>query len=663
MATSDINLADRSGSLVESHRSFQPRVIFFYFVAALLLLVLAGGLAYQQVIKGDIHHDRERMQSQRRIVVPGPRGDIVDREGRVLVGNRQRLSIVLYLDELQAEFRREYIRVRKNYRETGDKDLPTSDEMAQIARVSVAQHYLDQVNGIIGRDEKINNEDFDNARFSNQLLLPYVLIDDLEPDEFARLVEHLPVNSPLQVYTASKRVYPYDSAAAHVIGMVKADTSVDAEDLGGDDLKTFRMRGTVGRDGLEKQFDALLQGEAGGAIFQVDRMGYKVKPLQTRMPRQGRKLVTSLDIDLQQVAENKFAEITSGNSGAVVALDVNTGEVLALASLPNYNLNETSPRISAEKYAEIEDQGGWLNRAVSGLYPPGSTFKLVTSIAGLRSGAITPDSVYVTNGTFIVGNHSFRDHAGCITGPIDFRLAIQQSVNTFFCNFGMLTGPAAISAEARRFHLTEPMGLELPETHAMFVGNDEWKRKHVGEPWRDGDTANLSIGQGYIQVTPLQMACFTASLARRETYTRPYLLHQPDRPGQHTEPIGLTSEQSGALLEAMENVVTKGTASLINAPKLGLATPGLRIAGKTGTAQKDATVNGKSGKIEIAWYVCYAPADHPEIAIAVVVEGDTPDESYAGGRYAAPIGQAVLKEWWEKKTHPASASMSLKGLN
>jgi penicillin-binding protein 2 len=618
-----------------------------------------AGLAYQQVIKGDIHHERERMQSQRRILVPGPRGDIVDREGRVLVGNQQRLSIVLYLDELQAELRRAYIQIRKNYRDSGDKDLPNSDEMAQIARVSVAQRYLDQVNALIGRDEKINQRDFDSNHYSDQLLLPYVLINDLEPEEFARLVEHLPVNSPLQVYTSSKRSYPYDSAAAHVLGMVKPDPSVDVDDLGGKDLKTSRMKGTVGRNGLERQFDAVLQGEAGGAIFQVDRMGYKVKPLEQRTPRQGKRLATSLDIDLQQVAEKKFAEVTGDKSGAVVALDVNTGEVLVLASMPNYDLNETSPRISTEKYAEIESQSGWLNRAVYGLYPPGSTFKLVTSIAGLRSGTITPESVYVTDGTYTVGNRTFRDHAGCITGPIDFRLAIQQSVNTFFCNFGVLTGPNAIAAEAQRFHLNEPMGLELPETHQMYVGNDEWKRKHVGEAWRDGDTANLSIGQGYIQVTPLQMACFTASFARGETYTQPFLLHQPDRPTQHTEAIGLTAAQSGAMLEAMENVVIKGTASLVNAPALGLRIPGLRIAGKTGTAQKDATIDGRSGKIEIAWYVCFAPADHPEIAIAVVVEGDTPDESYAGGRYAAPIGQAVLKEWWTKKTNPTGLRMSL----
>ncbi len=657
MATSDINLADRSGSLVESHRSYQPRVIFFYFVVALLLLVLVGGLAYQQVIKGDIHHERERMQSQRRIVVPGPRGDIVDREGRVLVGNQQRLSIVLYLDELQVELRREYIRVRKNYRETGDKDLPSSEEMAQIARVSVAQHYLDQVNAIIGRDEKIDNRDFDSAHFSNQLLLPYVLIDDLAPEEFARLVEHLPVNSPLQVYTASKRVYPYDSAAAHVIGMVKPDTSVEVEDLGGDDLKTFRMKGTVGRDGLEKEYDTLLQGEAGGAIFQVDRMGYKVKPLQQRTPRQGKKLVTSLDIDLQLAAEASFAKYAEDKAGAVVALDVRTGEVLALASAPNYNLNEVSPRISTEKYAEIEEQGGWSNRATQGLYPPGSTFKILVSIAGMRAGTIDPDDTsIVCNGTVMVGNKRLLEENGTVQhGPIALREAIAESCDVYFWTQGLKTGVDVIATEARRFHLDQRTEIQLPETRGIVIPDPAWKERVLKEKWFPGDTANMSIGQGYVLVTPLDMACFAASVARGELTTKPTMLHDPQAPAQHSEPIGLTSAQRAVLLGGMEDCTISGTANYLTQYK-DLRIPGLRIAGKTGTAQV-------SGKKNVAWFICFAPLEHPEIALAVAMEGDTAGETVGGGRYAAPIAQGVLKKWWEKKNAPTSPGISIKGPN
>src|ERR1035437_2675139 len=150
------NLADRSGNLVETHKGYDPRTIFFYFVVAALLLALASGLAYQQLFKTDYYHERERQQNQRRILVPGPRGNIYDREGRLLVGNRPRFAVTLYLDELRKEFRHEYIVIRKNYRALGDKDIPSSNEMAQIARYSVVQRYLDKVNAALGRSEKVN---------------------------------------------------------------------------------------------------------------------------------------------------------------------------------------------------------------------------------------------------------------------------------------------------------------------------------------------------------------------------------------------------------------------------------------------------------------------------------------------------------------------------
>jgi penicillin-binding protein 2 len=201
------NLAAQSGNLVRSYKGYDPRVILFYFIIALLLVTLASGLAYQQFIKADEYHERERMQSQRRILVPGPRGNIYDREGRLLVGNRPRFAVVLYLDELRPEFRREYIRIRKNYRATGDKDIPSPSQMERIARASVVQRYLDEVNQLLERSEQVDSRDLSN-HFVRELLLPYTLIDDLAPEDYARLLESLPVSSPLQVYTSSTRYYP-----------------------------------------------------------------------------------------------------------------------------------------------------------------------------------------------------------------------------------------------------------------------------------------------------------------------------------------------------------------------------------------------------------------------------------------------------------------------
>lgn len=635
---------DRTGTLVETHKGFDPRIVFFYYVIAALLLTLAGGLAYQQLMNTSMYHERERVQNQRRVLVPGPRGNIYDRNGQLLVGNIPRFSVVLYLDELRQEFRNEFYRVRTNYRETGDKDLPSSSQMVQIARSSVVQRYLDQVNKILHRNEKVETNDL-MKHFSRQLLLPYTLIDDLTADEYARLIEGLSVGSSLQVYTSSARNYPFGSAAAHTLGYVGVNPNVEAENLPGEGLTTFKMKGSVGRDGLEKTFDDHLQGEAGGTIFLVDPSGYRINPpLQKKLPVQGKNLITSLDIDLQLVAEKALG----GFGGAAVALDVNTGEILALASKPDYDLKDTSPHISHAKFAEIEAKGAWTHRGVQGLYAPGSTFKLVTALAGLRQGTITPNSDIECTGYYNVGRKLMPCHGGVGQGHLSFPESLAHSCNIFFYKHGLDTGIEAIAAEARRLHLDVPTGIELPfETKRMLIGDTAWKKQDRDEGWYPGDTANTSIGQGFVAVTPLQMASFMASFARGQTYTKPTLVHDPKRARQNTEPLGLTPPQYAAMIKGMEGTVTYGSGRVpFQLPKLKI--PDLRIAGKTGTAQ----VRTPKGTLNLAWFVCFAPVEKPEIAIAVMVEGDTPDETYAGGMYAGPVAHAILKKWKEKKDRP-----------
>jgi penicillin-binding protein 2 len=217
MATTDTNLAERSGNLVEAHKNYDPRIVIFYFVLAVLLLVLVCGLAYEQLRKVGEHADAERQQNQRRILYPGPRGNIEDRNGNVLVDNRARFSVRLLLDQLRREMLKEQTRIRNNFLAADDKDMPTRAQLVKLARASVVQRYLDQVNAIIGRLEKVKPDEL-NKHFERELLLPYTLIDDLAPAEYAKLLERLPVNSPAQVYTSSSRHYPYGSAASHTLG-------------------------------------------------------------------------------------------------------------------------------------------------------------------------------------------------------------------------------------------------------------------------------------------------------------------------------------------------------------------------------------------------------------------------------------------------------------
>jgi penicillin-binding protein 2 len=636
--------------MVESKTGFDPRLIAFHGIVALLLGILTAGLAYQQLYKGAIHHEEERQQNERRVIVPGPRGNIFDRNGRLLVGNRPRFAVVLYLDELRPEFREEFIRVRNNYRKNSEGDMPTNAQLERIAHTSVVKRYMDQVNEFLGRTGTVDSAGLQH-HLERQLLLPYTLVDDLKPEEFARLIEHLPVNSPLQVYTSNTRYYPYAGAAAHTLGYVGVNEGADDEEFPGEGLTTLKMKGSIGRDGLEKQFDSTLQGEAGYTILRVDPSGYKVNPpIEHRLPIQGKSITTTLDIDLQQAAEDAIGDQT----GAAVAMDVHTGEVLVMASLPGYDLNSFSPKLSVASAADIEERGAWTNSALNGVYSPGSTFKIVVSTAALLSGSLRPeDTPADCEGSMMIGNRRFNcenglGHHGILTLPD----AIAESCDVYFWTVGLKTGVDAIAAQARRFHLDRPTGIELPgETHRMLIPDPTWKQEKRSESWSPGDTANMSIGQGYIGETPLTMACFAASFARGETWTKPTMIHEANRPAQHTEPIGLSESQRAAILDGMEKCTQppEGTAKYLTTLE-ELRVPGVRIAGKTGTAQ----VIRPKGKADEAWFICFAPLENPEIAIAVAVDGP-PGENFGGGREAAPIASAILKKYFEKK-HSAVAA-------
>ncbi|WP_225919353.1 penicillin-binding protein 2 [Actomonas aquatica] len=631
--------------MVETHKGRDTRLQFFYLPLAIGFIYLAAGLIYQQALRSDLAHEQEKVQSQRRILVPGPRGNIYDREGRLLVGNRPRFSAVLYLEELRTEIYREYLTIRRAYREANDVEAPTAGQMQEIARFTVVDRYLQIVNRALGRTNELNARELRN-HFNAQRMLPYSLIEDLQPEEYSRLLEQLPVNSPLQVYTTNKRHYPYGQTAAHVLGYVSANRDIQIdEEFPGADLMTFNMVGAVGRSGLESEYEEKLHGEAGGTIYRVDPLGYRVESLERRLPVQGDNIVTSLDIDLQLAAEKRLLEYEMAASA--VAVDVNTGEVLVMASLPAYDLNDFAPSLSQAVADDINARGAWLNRPIQGLYPPGSSFKILVSLAGMRAGTLVPDSEFNCGGYYRVGRRLFPCHDGHAHGEIGLRTAISKSCNVFYYHYGLETGADAIAAEARRFGFGDRTGIELPhESGGTLVPDPQWKRQRYNQSWVPGDTANLSIGQGYMLVSPLQMATFMASVARGQTRTAPHMLHDPERPTQSTEPIGLSPASYAAILEGMEECTISGTSRTSFTTIKSMQIPGLRVAGKTGTAQKRTP----EGTVNFAWFICFAPIERPQVAIAVMVEGDRPGEETGGGTYSAPVARDILAKWAEK--HP-----------
>lgn len=629
--------------LIERRTHKNPRLLVFYGIVIALVLTLTSGLAYRQLLNNVLYAERERMQNLRRIVSPGPRGNIFDRDGRVLVGNRPRFSVVLDLAELRGEFRAAYKTISRNYANMPKAERPNEDQISRIARTSVAQKYLNQVNTILRRHEQVNSDEL-NRHFAQTLLLPYVLLDDVAAEEYARLLERLPVDSPLQVYTFSSRHYPFGSLAAHTLGYVGVDNDPEVADFPGEDLRTFKLKGSVGRAGLELVFDTQLEGEPGGAIYRVDPAGYKIDlPIEKRMPIQGKNIATSIDADLQQAAENAMKD-GEGNPrmGSAVALDVRTGEVLVLASKPDYDPLTRVPNLPAG--ADVGKSGVWLNRAIQGRYPPGSTFKIINAIAGLRAGTIEPDtSRLVCPGFIMVGNRRFPCAHGAVHGDVDLIKAISKSCNVFFIKYGLDTTPEFLSAEAKRFGFNTPTGIELPgEFKTPRVADPEWRRENWRSAnlpdgiWRGGDTANIAIGQGDTLITPLQAACMVASFARGETETKPTLLHDPKRAPLRGEPIGLPPAAYNAILEGMKQCYQIGTGKLARVDELS-------GAAKSGTAQK--------GRIEVAWLVCFAPVENPQIAIAVALEGEE-DKDFGGGAFAGPVAHAILTAWKEKQERP-----------
>lgn len=636
---------------IETHSARNPRLLLFHGIVVVLVAVLISGMAYRQVLRSGVYSERERLQNQRRVVVPGPRGRILDRDGNVLVDNRARFAAVLNLAESQirAEFRSEYRKVKANYSKLDAAERPNADQMERIARASVAQRYLDQLNLILNRREQVRSTDL-NRHISQSLLLPYTLIDDLAPEEYARLLERLPVNSPLQVYATSVRHYPHGSLAAHVLGFISTDTDPEVEDFPGEDLLTFKMKGSIGRDGLEKQFDQTLQGQTGGSIYRVDPAGYKVPPaIETKLPVQGQDLRVSLDIDLQQAAETAMA----GRTGAAIALDIRTGEVLVMASKPDYDPLTRRPNLPDDMPPqEREKSGVWLNRSIQGQYPPGSTFKIITSIAGLRAGTIDPATSRLECPGFIrVGNRTFPCAHGTVHGSVDLLKAISQSCNVFFIKYGLDTSPEFIGAEAKRFGFNHPTGIELPnEFKNSRVADPAWRKanwERVGLPngiWTGGDTANTSIGQGDTLISPLQAACMVASFARGETETHPTILHDQRHAEQTSPSIGLSPSDYNAILEGMKQCYQFGTGRLAKVEDLS-------GAAKSGTAQK--------GRIELAWLVAFAPVEAPRIAVVVVLEGEE-DQNFGGGVHAGPVVQSILQAWKDKAERPPVKPVNFK---
>ena len=324
--------------------------------------------------------------------------------------------------------------------------------------------------------------------------------------------------------------------------------------------------------------------------------------------------------------------------GAGVMIKVDTGEILVLASKPDYDLNNLSPRISQKTFQDIQRKQAWLSRAIHPGYSPASPFKLITAIGALRASKLTPDTISECDGKY--KGMKCHIHPGR-HGEMDLVNAISQSCNVFFYRAGQDLKHKLLIAEAKRFGMHEQPSIELPSIpDSPIVPDPEWKMRRIGVKWTLEDTFNVSIGQGGLRQSPLSMACFAASLARRETRTRPTLLYQEpsSRIDHGGDPIGLQSEHYDALVEGMHKSASIGTARRVKVP-------GVAIAGKTGTGQW----RNNNMKLNVAWFIGFAPVNKPEVAVAVLVEGIVPQDNIQGGLTATPVAQKMFQAYFDKK--------------
>lgn len=616
---------------VEVHQHENPRLKAFFVIFGLMFLTLIMGLAWRQLVKTEDYLAQEERQCLRRIIQPGPRGEIFDRDGRLLVGNRPLFTASVFLGELRYEFQKEYYKRVRNMRAAG---LNVSrDKLRNEARQQVLDRYIRPINQILGKEAAIDTKAL-SQHFSQRLLLPMPVLKDLTPMDYARLTEQLPVESPIQVMVESARFYPYGSLASHVLGYVSTTMDVSSEGLPGNNLKTFSYKGKIGKRGIEKGFNGLLEGQSGGEIWLVDPVGFQYQLVDKKDSEKGKSLTTSIDIDIQMAAEKAL----EGHSGAVVAIDIETGEVIAMASAPDYNLNDLTPFIPQKTYDRINAEGGWLNRAIQGFYPPASPFKIITSVAGLKHGVMTPEETFECGSGFLVGNRMFPEHDHRSFGPVDLKKALQVSSNVYYYPIALKIGAEKLAEEAKNFGLHQKTGIQLPyEGGRMIVPNSDWKMNRIGESWRGGDTANMCIGQGFMRVTPLQMACFAAAFARKETRIQPTLIHDNNNTGKHplSKPIDLSDSDYDGIIEGLKACADVGAGKYAKVP-------GMTLAAKTGTGQ--ARLHSK--EVSVPWFLGFGPIEDPKIALVVLIEGK--DKSVWGGTTAGPVANLVLSTYYQK---------------
>jgi len=543
--------------------------------------------------------------------IPAPRGQITDRTGLPLAQNKLSYNLAI--------------------------SFPTPLDFTDSKAVSFAREKIDNAAKLTGRGIKIS-DDAILRHYHNRGILPLAIAQNLSQSEYEAVKDRS--KDSLVVRPTYVRVYPNGKVAGHIIGY----TGKTGRNLDGiiDNHETLWPE-TEGRDGLEQTFNELLSGKHGEYKLTFDKDGRKTSEKLIKPAVPGNNIVTTLDLRLQQLAEK--ALVARAKRGAIVIVDPTDGDILAMASCPTYDPNAFVPSISAEKFKQLQDDPNipLLARAFRSSYPPGSTFKVAVGIAALETGAVHSDDVYQCVPAIQIGNLTFHNWKKGDQGALNFVEALTQSCDTWFYQVGIKTGAEPIIDWALRLGFGAKCGIPLRGEAEGRVPNDDYMKATHGRKILNGDIANLSIGQGDTQVTPLQMAQAMAIIANGGKFYQTRLVRQVQSVDQQIvtayelrekRTLDVSDKTMAEVREGMIDVVNGANGTGHEAEL-----DGVEVAGKTGTAQWGP----KNKERTAAWFAGFLPAEQPRYAFAAVYEGEVGSKVH-GGTTAAPMIADIFKE-------------------
>jgi penicillin-binding protein 2 len=583
----------------------------------LFLLIIISRFWYLQINLGEHYRSLAENNRVRIRTVPPPRGHIFDRHGREIVTNRPSFNVSLIRED---SF--DIDNVLKKLSVVLDEDIEVLWERIRKG-AGTPRHF------------------------------PITLKEDVDWETLAYLENNKYKFSGIRIEVQPVRVYHYGDLGANIIGYIG---SISPEELEADEEGVYEGGDLVGKRGLERIREPDLRGEKGSSSTEVNASGFEQQQLKQEDPLPGRDITLTIDVDLQRAAEQYLA--ISDKAGAVVAMEVDSGRVLAAVSSPTIHLEDFIGGISSKNWnALLENpRNPLLNKAVQGVYPPGSTYKIVTALAGLSEGVITEHTTFYCPGHYYFGRRLYRcwKHSG--HGTVDVRRAITESCDVFFYQVGQRLGVDRLAAYAKKLGLGIRSGIELEHEKAGIVPTKDWKRQRFKEKWHEGETLSVAIGQGFNNMTPLQICLMTMAIANGGRIYQPQIVEMvKNTDGEIVEQLTpkLLSELSSREKQYLP-IVKDGLFGVVQG-KRGTARNvrirGLTVAGKTGTAQVVRLAQYKGLKEheipykfrDHAWFTCYAPADNPKIAVTVLVE-----HGLHGGSGAGPIARVVLKKYFEQ---------------